>query len=325
MNLFKVFASGKRRMREEFMSAFLAWLLSPEMDHGLRFEFVKRFIGMIASLADESELENRLSLLLQADGFLNSIDSEEAKMLTVDIEYGNTRPLDIVLRLGEYVIAIENKIFEESASDATQLSAQYAELRETLDTLGDDEGNHPVIMVFLVPKRKDLSPKALEAEYANLQIKGIDKKVMVFWNDTGKTDGSVETIIRNMLVDEGRGEINPIHEYTKHTLKGLITFIEHNFEGYANPSRSSSGMPSRYDGFWSFEELVQNADVSDVYIGFTGGTAAMEKTPSEELLNYGDRDGTLFKLNKMTEVGDMKNWIPLNDFIVLFQRITVSL
>lgn len=50
MNLFKVFAFGKRRMREEFISAFLAWLLSPEMDHGLRFEFVKRFIGIRESV-----------------------------------------------------------------------------------------------------------------------------------------------------------------------------------------------------------------------------------------------------------------------------------
>jgi hypothetical protein len=363
---------------------------------------------MIVASVQDGELESRLSLLLQADVFLNSIDSEEAKMLTVDIEYGTTRPIGIVLRLGEYVLAIENKIFEESASDATRLSAQYAELRETLDALEEAETEHPVIIIFLVPKRKETAPKALEAEYENLQVRDPDKKVMVFWNDTKEGTSSVQGIIGDILEVEGRGEINPIHEYTKHTLKGLITFIESNFKGYANPSRSSSGMPSRYDGFWDFDELVKNGDISSMYIGFaggipavfrysldelksrrygyarvkhgdnwvdgaamkrvlkwyvnnekgslqgddlplnclypvevlrrlsvenysdycvgfTGGAAAMEKTTSEDLLQYGGREGTLFKLNKCTEVKDAKNWIPLKDFIVLFQRITGSL
>ena len=35
MNLFGVIASGKHSFREEYVSAFFAYLLSPTMDHGL--------------------------------------------------------------------------------------------------------------------------------------------------------------------------------------------------------------------------------------------------------------------------------------------------
>jgi hypothetical protein len=48
MNIFKVIASGKKTFFEEQMSAALAWFLHPQMEHGLGYEFLNRFIHEIA-------------------------------------------------------------------------------------------------------------------------------------------------------------------------------------------------------------------------------------------------------------------------------------
>jgi hypothetical protein len=44
MNLFRTIASGKQAFREEFVSAFLAYLLSHKMDHGLGFIFLSKLL-----------------------------------------------------------------------------------------------------------------------------------------------------------------------------------------------------------------------------------------------------------------------------------------
>ena len=48
MNLFRTIASGKHAFREEFVSAFLAYLLSPKMDHGLGFAVLSRLLTHVA-------------------------------------------------------------------------------------------------------------------------------------------------------------------------------------------------------------------------------------------------------------------------------------
>ena len=45
MNLFRVIASGKHSFREEFVSAFFAYLLSPTMDHGLGARFFATLVN----------------------------------------------------------------------------------------------------------------------------------------------------------------------------------------------------------------------------------------------------------------------------------------
>jgi len=43
------------------------------------------------------------------------------------------------------------------------------------------------------------------------------------------------------LADESRGEVDPIPEYTRHTLKALNSFIAADFQGYWYDRASSGG------------------------------------------------------------------------------------
>ena len=54
MNLFRVMASGKRGINEENMSAVLAWLLHPGMDHGFGPAFLKTFLVEISNHVESS-------------------------------------------------------------------------------------------------------------------------------------------------------------------------------------------------------------------------------------------------------------------------------
>ena len=59
MNIFRTIASGKHAFREEFVSAFLAYLLSPKMDHGLGFTVLSRLLTHVAEKNDAQR--NRLA------------------------------------------------------------------------------------------------------------------------------------------------------------------------------------------------------------------------------------------------------------------------
>ena len=81
-------------------------------------------------------------------------------------------------------------------------------------------------MVFLTPESKRNN---LSAEYKNLKLPLISEnkkdanKTWLFW--TG--NDSIQTIIRdNLLKKEANGEISPINEYAKHTLKAFAMHLE---------------------------------------------------------------------------------------------------
>ncbi|MEM7344842.1 MAG: PD-(D/E)XK nuclease family protein, partial [Chloroflexota bacterium] len=56
MNIFRVLASGKQTFREEFISAFMAYLLSPKMDHGLGSKIFSSLLEQIGHSLGASEL-----------------------------------------------------------------------------------------------------------------------------------------------------------------------------------------------------------------------------------------------------------------------------
>ena len=49
---------GKHAFREEFVSAFLAYLLSTKMDHGLNFTFLSKLLSRIAEQGNAASLKD---------------------------------------------------------------------------------------------------------------------------------------------------------------------------------------------------------------------------------------------------------------------------
>ncbi|MBL0159926.1 MAG: hypothetical protein IPP47_22975 [Bryobacterales bacterium] len=59
--------------------------------------------------------------------------------------------------------------------------------------------------------------------------------------DNGGSWPSVSRALGNLLAKEAAGDIEPLHEGTRHTLKALRRFIEDGFEGYPYERESASG------------------------------------------------------------------------------------
>jgi hypothetical protein len=226
MNIFKVIASGKKTFFEEQMSAVLAWFLHPQMEHGLGFEFLNRFIHGIAkqhiALRDiEQELRNRL----RGDNVSRvGLELEEY----VQGKNGNAF-IDVLLFANSWIIGIENKIYPGSAADITQLNREYQGLIAKYP-------DNNISFVFLVPSDADeILPALVQQEYDRFDQKELrenDFIQIMTWQHNTMGYPSISAIVEGILRDESVGKIEPISEYTRHTLKAWIAFIHNGFAGY---------------------------------------------------------------------------------------------
>jgi hypothetical protein len=304
MNVFKVFASGKNKFGENYISAFLGWLLSPNMEHGLGSIFLNKLISGIATQLDDTELEDAVNHLSQISGFRGyglDDDENEQRNIGIALEYNpGSRPIDILLTIDNYCIAIENKIYIRSAKDEKQLVEQYVELKEKLkqNLLIDDKissqtnETQKIVMIFLVPEYSDFRKPHIVRTFENLKISEqdqMDQKAMISWkNEDDDSYVSISRIIKEVLEEEANGKIDPINEYTRHTLKACLNFITNDFKGYYFDSPRTSTGKSLYTGQYTFDELI-NEDFSgkqdEIFIGFTGGIEKLVKTDTEVLEN----------------------------------------
>lgn len=65
--------------------------------------------------------------------------------------------------------------------------------------------------------------KALKSEFHNLELQNSNHvKSWIRWNEK---ENSIIRILKKILRKESEGEINPINEYTRHTIKAFILFL----------------------------------------------------------------------------------------------------
>jgi hypothetical protein len=74
-------------------------------------------------------------------------------------------------------------------------------------------------IVFLTPESNS---SQLKEEYENLEVNNTLNhfKKWIYWDSS--QSGGIVSMVRNVLDKESRGEINPINEYMRHTLKAFI-------------------------------------------------------------------------------------------------------
>jgi hypothetical protein len=235
MNIFRVLASGRFPMREEVVSAYLAYLLSPKMDHGLGSTMLTTLLREISShtrLSALEELVRQLDHRLRDDLFGDGtgsvgVELELAYPSGVSVGY-----IDVVVRCGEWFIAIENKIALTSTTQG-QLRAQYNGLRQVLEQRG--LSGHRVLMVYLVPAVRNTEGWSLaqstQEELAFERVSG-DEAVLMTWQPAREHVLSFVETLRGVLAREGRGEMAPLSYDIRQSLLAFIDFALGEFQGY---------------------------------------------------------------------------------------------
>lgn len=297
MNIFKVLASGKKKFEEEYASPLLAWFLNPKMEHGLGFQFISRLINALSKDPHEfGGLKNKLHFKLR---------SEHTKEVMFDCyleHYSGTAFIDIVLGVEDYKIAIENKLYSDSVSEG-QLVKEYNGLKKEF-------ANKKILMVFLVPLEEEdgLLSNKIQEEFEELKDlcskDGDFKPYIITWQRHENSEyPSITGIINGILKDEMDGKIDPIPEYTRHTLKALISFIQNNFSGYEFEKEKISSNKA-IEGQYDIYELRKRIDG---YVGIQHGIPGLLSIKKEEL------EKRSFQLTK-EDMKDRRSWVDIKIF-----------
>ncbi|MCP3933437.1 MAG: PD-(D/E)XK nuclease family protein [Bacteroidetes bacterium] len=315
MNLFKVIASGKHSFREEFVSAFFAYLLAPNMDHGLGARFFSSLvqeIGKKTNIADLKRLAQELDDELRTDMF-----DEDNGQIDIDIEFryelenGTSGFIDIIARYKNWYFIIENKILQSSKT-RNQLLEQYLGAKRKLKELHGDD--FVLVQIYLVPALAGTtgwsSSQAFEEEL-HQQYEGKDFGELLYWQEPeDKKELSVIAMLRNLLDEESIGVISPLSYDTKQGLKSFINFCLNEFSGYNYTKRPQRLSNKQNTDKQRVAELLDQKD--DVYIGVQYGKAG--------LINKAWRN-VAFKNELLTVSSTPKGWQYLPLFV--FQKMCV--
>ena len=240
MNIFDALSARKdNKLREVNLSALLAYFLNPANDHGIGNTFLAAFLDLVEEEIKKNNKKN-IELFDEADLDQTTVESEykPKKSETSDKKFS----FDVLVQLhgakakngaksknakGKKLhrIVIENKVKKESG--------QTWQLKDYYDATRKETPRKQIIMVFLTPSGAD---KLLEPEFEKLQNMGNRHyKAWVYWNERN----SVQSIIRQKILErESRGEIAPINEHSRHTLKALAMHLEgYSLKGRTDDSR----------------------------------------------------------------------------------------
>jgi len=277
MNIFKVIASGKKSFLEETASAILAWFMNPMMEHGLGYSFLSKFVDELSRLTINqnilSDLAKKLTPRLRSE-------YETQLKLWCNLEYSvETAFIDIVIGVEEWIFAIENKIYSQSVSE-DQLSTEY-------DGLKKKNPDSKIGMIYLVPieEESEILDGKTEKEFDKLSVKESDFKAIVTWQKNNIDNvPSISKIISNILEDESTGIIDPVSEYTRHTLKALNSFISNNFAGYEyEHSARGSGINPETEKQLSVAMLKTE---NEGYVGVKGGIRGLLRLEESKIKSH---------------------------------------
>lgn len=144
-NIFAILNSGKGCINEENISAFLGWLLNPS-PNGLGDIYLKPFLEMI-DIKDANVKKAKVTLEAECH------PDESTK-----------RYIDILIELSDKVIAIENKIWEQS-----KRKNQIEEQQQGLQRMHNDNKNKEIVNVLLSPESKSKESAESQQGFKNIK------------------------------------------------------------------------------------------------------------------------------------------------------------
>lgn len=196
MNIFEALSRGKGYINEENISSLFAYFLDPKENHGLSSSFLQTFLSCIG--IDEDECKSL------------DINNFEVK-LEFKVSTCKNCFIDMVFETDNYIVAIENKILEQSKSE-NQLQNEYNGLLES-EYYKDIQKrkSKTIILCYLIPQDN--------GEVNNVKVQSNDKCIAITWK-------IIIESLKNLLIKECNAEIDPINEYTKQTLKAFINYMQ---------------------------------------------------------------------------------------------------
>ncbi|MBS1589538.1 MAG: PD-(D/E)XK nuclease family protein [Bacteroidetes bacterium] len=294
MNIFKVLANGDGRITEPNISAFLGYLLDPYEDHGLGFEFLKRFMDKvpipIENDDDNFNVQSYDYEIIFEQAFRDE-DKELKKKEIVDIvilcfENNKGRLKESVAeflitktRELKYIFLLENKITTGAKVDQ-QLKAQFGNTIAKLKI-----GKEKIISLYVTPNDRrydDVFEKFVENE----------KKAHFVWKSKNENEekennpNDIYKMLLEIIEDESSGKIEAINEYTKHTLISFIKFIDSGFKSKKEEEKINAGKKVIYASlnalFSSEEGKTVNTKTQKLLIEFSN--YVKERYPEQPLI-----------------------------------------
>ena len=231
MNIFKILANGHGTINENNISAFLGYLLDPSTN-SLGYEFLIRFLGDILEKNEKYEFKIFFEQEFR--------DETKTKKEVVDIVIVCYQTNNSILKKSfvkdfiqnkksiKKIILIENKI-NSGAKNIGQLDRQY---KSTIDELVKIEKNIKKIDIHSIYVTPDND--GFTKEFENFKKEVNPNAFHIIWKENSSNSiedkKSIKEILETILLLENQAKIDPINEYTKHTLKSFIQFIETDFK-----------------------------------------------------------------------------------------------
>jgi len=250
--MFEIFCEGDGRINEANMSSALHFLLNPKAPHGFGVTSLEEFLSPITNkleiMCSQRHVINPYRIF-ELGSFLRSFHrvefNLEEKVFNPNFEVGqkNNRDIDLVIKFfsdldsnqPSFIIAIENKISEDAASE-DQIAEEYQFLREKLDTdypSTEAVSQVPVIFIYLTPKALD---RKTNAAWSRLLLPtspsetGRDFKVHYSWQRIEFNNrASIVDLATSLLKKEQSGGINPVSSYSSLFLRSMLNFIRNDF------------------------------------------------------------------------------------------------
>ena len=248
MDILKIMATRNNGFGETVVSSLLNYLLDPYADHGFESRFLVRYLKALGDklpMIDE-QLLKRLEHCSDEDAPRIAVIPE----FKIDADEQKRRRIDSVISIKDrskvYLIATEVKIYKNSSSDDTQLSA-YAEILEILrqsyldpSSAGFDPSIKEVhcALVYLIPGDADKGLKLADKAASDCKAKDITGVIVMPWRMTDTMKGytgqraatSVEEIFKELLEENYYGAASPADQSALDIVRSLRNAALKNFD-----------------------------------------------------------------------------------------------
>jgi hypothetical protein len=253
VNIFKILSSNDGKVYEPSVTAFLAYLLNPQEDHGMGSLFLQELINSCD--------KNFFKELCAKNGEIVDFSGNTSFFAEILPEYTvpnpdggessnrgkNKRDIDILIELSKnknnsehlYSICLENKIQTSSASTHdTQLDDEYRFLEKYYEQQSN-EHQPKIYFIYLTPLSANLKEAdRVDCIFKNLEVPDSDKFHLYWISHNDKP--CIFNMLQNILEKNIKGQIDPINEQATFLIRSFMAFIKSGFKSYIEESKETA-------------------------------------------------------------------------------------
>ena len=218
MNAFKALFSGDRIYKEEFASSFFASIISPQIDHGLKLKPLELLLNNLTSKYTENQILQDCFNYVSNDLKTRNIPETNNIRTSTLTPHCNTilthleeEHVDISIRIGNFLLLIENKIYECSIGDVKkEICGYYNAIKKK------QIPNLKIIPLIIYPSSSNI-PK---------------EKIFTDKNETEICTLSWDKDIKEILEELNKNTNNSPQSQTSTTIKMFLDFFNDKYQTY---------------------------------------------------------------------------------------------